>query len=125
MIICRSSRALLSGSGRVKQPSGLVPSIRPTNRLNESSSEESEDWEASGRSSDEVNLFGNEEDLEHEPLDVEGNKIAEMKTLTNEVPKGTFVTPFDLSPPPVAPVQSRTSKRSQGAYVFTSTPNYR
>ncbi|CAH1111265.1 unnamed protein product [Psylliodes chrysocephalus] len=45
----------------------------------------------------------------------------------HEIPSSledTLVTPFDISPLPQAPPQTQSSRPSQGATVFTSTPNY-
>ncbi|KAF2885383.1 hypothetical protein ILUMI_20781 [Ignelater luminosus] len=80
----------------------------------ETSSSETDEWQASGNSSDDVSIF-DENESSVSIVSPSQNNLNENKKI---------VTPFDISPLPVAPPQSRSSRQSKGATVFTSSPNY-
>ncbi|XP_068907656.1 uncharacterized protein [Tenebrio molitor] len=98
-------------------PSNLHRKIENRRRRKDStSSDETEDeWQPSGRSSDEVSIISHDSSHEHDVGDTELSKC------NNSAP---YFTPFDISPPPIAPPQTRSVRPSQGATILTSTPNY-
>lgn len=97
-----------------------------------SSSESEDDWQPSGRSSDEVSIFPEvDSEIEQKDSDQSDSEVTDRKRCDNQASKianesspKKFISPFDFSPPPVAPSNTRRSRPSQGATVLTSTPNY-